>query len=107
MTASNKTKSMYQRIYDVVRSIPLGRVMTYGQVAKLAGGCSARNVGYAMAALPFDSGVPWQRVINAKGEVSPRVDGRGHLIQRQVLETEGVIFNKKGKVDLKLYRWNK
>ena len=88
-----------------MRSIPEGKVMTYGQVAKLAGGCSARNVGYAMAALPFDSGVPWQRVINAKGEVSPRVDGRGHLIQRQVLEAEGVEFSKNGKVDLAIYRW--
>ncbi len=104
---ADSSKSMYRRIYDVVRRIPPGKVMTYGQVAKLAGGCSARNVGYAMAALPFDSGVPWQRVINAKGEVSPRVDGRGHLIQRQVLEAEGVVFNEKGKVDLELYRWNK
>lgn len=103
----NNSKSMYKRIYDIVRSIPAGRVMTYGQVAKLAGGCSARNVGYAMAALPFDSGVPWQRVINAKGEVSPRVDGRGHLIQRQVLEAEGVVFSKNGKVDLGIYRWTR
>ncbi len=98
---------MYQRIYAIVRSIPIGKIMTYGQVAKLAGGCSARNVGYAMASLPFDSGIPWQRVINVKGEVSPRVDGRGHVIQRQILEAEGVVFNNKGKVDLSIYRWHK
>jgi methylated-DNA-protein-cysteine methyltransferase-like protein len=96
---------MYRRIYEIVCSIPVGNVMTYGQVAKVAGGCSARNVGYAMAALPFDSGVPWQRVINAKGEVSPRENGQGHLIQRQILEAEGVVFNKKGKVDLARYLW--
>jgi methylated-DNA-protein-cysteine methyltransferase-like protein len=97
---------MYGRIYRVVRSIPPGKVMTYGQVAGKAGGCSARNVGYAMAALPFDSDVPWQRVINAKGEVSRRLDGTGHLVQRQVLEIEGVRFSKNGKVDLSDYGWN-
>jgi len=98
--------SMYQRIYYVVRSISSGKVMTYGQVAKMAGGCSARNVGYAMSSLPFNTDVPWQRVINAKGEISQRTNGQGDLIQRQILEAEGVVFNEKGQVDLLMYRWN-
>lgn len=97
---------MYKRIYAIVRQIPAGYVMTYGQVARKAGGCSARNVGYAMAALPFGSGVPWQRVINAKGEVSPRTSSNGDLIQRRILEAEGVTFNEKGKVDLARFGWN-
>ena len=65
--------STYQRIYDVVRRIPAGRVATYGQVAALAGlPGHARQVGYALHALEDHSGVPWQRVINAGGRVSPR-----------------------------------
>lgn len=79
--------------------------MTYGQIASIVGSCGARNVGYAMSSVPFEEDVPWQRVINAKGEVSPRVDGRGHLIQRQLLEQEGIIFSENGKIDLKKYKW--
>ncbi len=105
MERSNINGSMYQRIYSIVRSIPFGKIMTYGQVAKKAGGCSARNVGYAMAALPFDSDVPWQRVINAKGCISQRADGNGNLVQRQILEAEGVSFNDNGRVDLLVYRY--
>lgn len=80
--------------------------MTYGQVAELAGRCSARNVGYAMASLPYGSNVPWQRVVNAKGEVSPRTGGDGAVIQRQILEIEGVEFKANQKIDLKIYRAN-
>ena len=59
---------LYERIYLVVRQIPPGKVATYGQVAQITGNCTARMVGYAMAACPDD--VPWQRVINAQGKVS-------------------------------------
>lgn len=103
MSQTGKVGSMYQRIYQVVRSIPAGKVTTYGQVAKLAGGCSARNVGYAMSSLPFNTDVPWQRVINVKGEISQRTDGNGDLIQRQILEGEGVTFNAKNQVDLVVF----
>lgn len=102
---NKSTSGMYRRIYHVVRSIPQGSVMTYGQVARIAGGCSARNVGYAMAALPFASDIPWQRVINAKGEISLRMDGFGHLSQRQILEAEGIKFDSKGRVDLAVFGW--
>ena len=57
---------LYQRIYGVIRRIPKGRVSTYGSVAKLIG-CGARQVGYAMAALPDATGVPWHRVVNFRG----------------------------------------
>ena len=91
----------YERIYEVVRRIPKGRVATYGQIAELVGRVGARQVGYALHALK-DHRVPWQRVINHKGEISLRVDP-GH--QREKLEAEGVVFNHKGRVDLSRFRW--
>ena len=98
--------SNYRRIYAVVRRIPSGRVATYGQVAKLAGlPGHARQVGYALHALAVDSGVPWQRVINARGEVSPRSDPGMDRVQRQLLESEGVTFDRRGRVDLARTQW--
>ena len=94
----------YQIIYRLVRRIPRGRVATYGQLANLAGGGRrARYVGYAMHAAP--DGIPWHRVINAKGEVSPRARGDSHELQRLLLEAEGVEFDLRGRVDLKRFAW--
>jgi alkylated DNA nucleotide flippase Atl1/3-methyladenine DNA glycosylase AlkD len=98
----------YERIYEVVRRIPPGRVATYGQVAALAGlGGRARQVGYALHALPEGSSVPWHRVINARGEISPRSEpepGREGY-QRFLLEEEEVLFDLAGRVDLERFRW--
>ena len=65
---------------------------------------SARAVGFALNQLPDNSDVPWQRVINSQGKVSPRRNSEGHLIQKIILEEEGVVFEK-SVVDLKKYRW--
>jgi methylated-DNA-protein-cysteine methyltransferase-like protein len=90
----------------VVRQIPRGAVATYGQVAELAGyPRQARQVGWILSGLPDGTDVPWQRVINAKGEVSPRAFGDSHLEQRALLEAEGVSFNARGRVDLRAHRW--
>jgi methylated-DNA-protein-cysteine methyltransferase-like protein len=97
--------SLYSRIYAQVRRIPKGRVSTYGRVAKLVGGTGARQVGYAMAALPTGSSVPWQRVVNHKGEISLRSNGQPDLRQRRLLEAEGVGFNLRGRIDLKRFAW--
>ncbi len=102
---SLKNAPVYERIYAVVRQIPPGKVATYGQVAKFVGGCTARMVGYAMAALPFDTDVPWQRVINAQGKISPRAGGSGGALQRQILEAEGVTFSKSGRVNFNEAGW--
>jgi methylated-DNA-protein-cysteine methyltransferase-like protein len=100
------TSPHYERIWAVVRRIPRGRVATYGQVAGLAGlEGHARQAGYAMHALPPDSNVPWHRVINSRGEVSPRTSGDSHELQRLLLEDEGVVFDLRGRCDLKKYRW--
>ncbi|MEZ4729718.1 MAG: MGMT family protein [Caldilineaceae bacterium] len=69
---SSTNQPLYQRIYTMVQQIPPGQVVTYGQVAALVGNCTARMVGYAMAALDGSADVPWQRVINAQGKISPR-----------------------------------
>jgi methylated-DNA-protein-cysteine methyltransferase-like protein len=101
--------SLYRRIYTAVRRIPTGRVSTYGRIAKLANAPSPRVVGYAMASLPSGSDVPWQRVVNHKGEISLRKGGigSGELRQRQALEAEGVYLDLTGRIDLKRYGWPK
>ena len=102
---ANDSKPLYERIYDMVRKIPLGKVGTYGQIAKLVGNCSARMVGYAMAALRDGryADVPWQRVINAQGRISSH--GIGSTVQRMMLEEEGIVFDSKARIDLRIYRW--
>jgi len=97
---------LYERIYAVVRQIPQGKVASYGQISKLTG-TTARQVGYAMAALSQDSKIPWQRLVNSKGEISRRSRGEGHEYQRLLLEAEGVALNSSGKIDLDRYAWEK
>ncbi len=96
----------YDRIYAVVRCIPRGHVATYGQVAELAGlGGHARQVGYALHALMTERAVPWHRVVNARGQISLRAEPGGDLIQRQLLEREGVNFDTADRLELSRYRW--
>ncbi|MGD8868478.1 MAG: MGMT family protein [Gemmatimonadales bacterium] len=99
-------EGIYERIYNVIRRIPRGRVATYGQIARLAGiPGHARQVGYALNALAEDSGVPWHRVINARGEVSKRSEPGDERIQRELLEGEGVRFDGRGRLALDRYGW--
>jgi methylated-DNA-protein-cysteine methyltransferase-like protein len=104
--ADLRNAPLYDRIYAVTRQIPSGKVSTYGQIATIVGGgCTARQVGYAMAALRSgDKSVPWQRVINSQGEISLRA-GQGGARQRQLLEGEGVEFDAQGRTDFNLFGW--
>lgn len=96
----------YELIWRVVRKIPRGRVATYGQIAELAGlEGHARKVGYALHNLHERSNVPWHRVINAKGEISPRSAGDSHELQRLLLEAEGIVVDLRGRIDLERFRW--
>ncbi len=95
----------YEEIYALVRQIPPGKVATYGQIAALVGGCTARMVGYAMAATPESSGVPWQRVINYKGKISPHGFGYGSALQRVLLEEEGIVFDEQERIDMQRFGW--
>jgi methylated-DNA-protein-cysteine methyltransferase-like protein len=101
-----KNRSLYEKIYAVVRQIPRGKTASYGQIAKIVGRCGARNVGYAMAALSFNDTVPWHRVINSKAEISPRSARGEESVQRQLLEAEGVRFDHKGRVNLEDVGWD-
>jgi methylated-DNA-protein-cysteine methyltransferase-like protein len=98
----------YRRIYSVISNIPRGKVATYGQIASKAGlGKNARLVGYALSALPEHLDIPWHRVINSRGEISYSDSRSGHdHLQLKLLETEGIKFDDKGKVDMDRFNWN-
>ena len=100
-----RSTGIHKSIHRIVRLIPPGRVATYGQIAAFAGRCTPRMVGYAMAAIPSGSDVPWHRVINSRGTISLRSGSDGHDIQRGLLESEGVVFDEHGRVDLDRYLW--
>ena len=104
MSGGKATSSTYQAIYATVRRIPKGRVASYGQVAAVAGLASAaRQVGYALHALPTGSTVPWHRVVNAQGAISLR--DHHALTQRMLLEREGVRFDARGRADMARFGW--
>ena len=103
----------YIQVWEIVRLIPHGQVMTYGQIAAILPtpeGVSERAyraqgprwVGRAMAQAP--GVVPWQRVVNASGKISPRKSG-GHHIQRHLLRAEGIVFDEQDRIDLDQYLW--
>jgi methylated-DNA-protein-cysteine methyltransferase-like protein len=101
-----KDAPLYERIYAVICQVPPGKVSTYGQIAAIVGrSCTAREVGYALAALKAgDRGVPWQRVINSQGEIS--LPDEGGEIQRRLLEAEGIGFDARGRIDLDRFGWD-
>jgi len=100
-----QVKNRYDQVYELVGLIPPGRVATYGQIASYVDRCTPRMVGYAMAATPQGKDIPWHRVINSQGRVSIRANGERDIMQQLLLEAEGVIFNKNGKVDLNTVGW--
>ena len=90
-------------VYGFVRTIPRGRVVTYGQIAALLGAPrAARAVGQAMRHCP--GGLPWHRVVNARGGISVRGTVGSMLTQRILLEQEGVTV-RRGRLALDRYRW--
>ncbi len=94
-----------QRVYEIVNEIPIGRVMTYGQIAEILGaGYTPRTVGFVMHAADTEN-VPWQRVINSQGSCSTGKMTMPINLQQKMLEDEGVVFNEKGRCDLNIYRW--
>src|SRR5919202_1671220 len=100
-----ETPAYRDRVYEIVRRIPSGRVMTYGQIAELLGeGYTPRTVGFVMHAADEET-TPWHRVINSQGACST-----GRIIlppdkQQRMLESEGVVFDARGRCDLGRYRW--
>ena len=96
----------FEKIYDVVRRIPKGKVATYGQIATLAGNLHwSRVVGYALHSNPDPEGIPCFRVVNRFGELSSAFAFGGINRQQELLEAEGIEV-RDNKVDLKIYLWN-
>ena len=96
--------STFEKIYEVVRNIPKGRVATYGQVAALAGNPRwARVVGYALHVNPAPGIIPCHRVVNREGKVAPGFAFGGAGVQRGLLESEGIVFESDGTIDLEKY----
>ena len=100
--ANKDSDGFFPAVYEVVRQIPRGRVISYGQIARLLGfPRAARQVGWAMRKCPDE--LPWQRVIKADGSIA----GGGYAeLRRALLEAEGVPFLPDGRVDLKACQWN-
>lgn len=102
MTTKQGNPEYRERVYKIVRRIPRGRVMTYGQIAELLGeGYTPRTVGFAMHSSP--DGTPWHRVLNAQGATSTGRVVLPHDKQQRLLEQEGVVFNQNNRCDLETY----
>ena len=98
-------KNYRERVYAIVRQMPLGRVMPYGQIAQILGqGYTPRTVGYVMHGADTDN-VPWQRVINSQGKCSTGKMTVPVNLQQTMLEQEGVVFDAKERCDLSKYLW--
>lgn len=96
--------TVFERIYEVVKSIPKGKVATYGQVALLAGNPRwSRVVGYALHNNPAPGIIPCHRVVNREGRVAAAFVFGGENAQKALLENEGIVFEKDGRIDLKKY----
>jgi methylated-DNA-protein-cysteine methyltransferase-like protein len=108
MAKTEKRESSYKKIYKIVLKVPEGKIATYGQVARLAGlPGHARQVGYALHALPDNSGVPWFRVVNSKGQLSFPVESPEFMVQAKILEAEGIEFDCLMQIDLQKFGWKK
>ena len=105
---SARTPRFHRLVYQLVRRVPRGKVVTYGQVAAILGQPrAARAVGQALRMMPraLVEVVPWQRVINASGRISFRGEVLRPELQRDLLEREGVEFSRGGTVDLRRFLW--
>lgn len=102
-----QTDQAVAAICAVIARIPKGWIATYGQIAAMAGlPRRARLVGHILQNLDSASKLPWHRVVNAKGEISTGLSRNGgDLVQRRLLEKEGVEFNDRGRFNLERFRW--
>ena len=99
----------FEKVYNLVRKIPKGKVATYGQIALMIGNPKlSRVVGYAMSSCPYND-VPCHRIVNRLGELAKSFGESGNELQKYLLEKEGVKFNKNNRINLenaKNYFWH-
>jgi len=93
----------YDRIYQIIRNIPRGKVATYKLISQIEGTCTPRMVGYALSKSKPNMNLPWHRVINSRGEISLK-DEESMLLQKDMLESEGVVFAS-NKINLGVFMW--
>lgn len=105
-------RTFYEKVYVLVRQIPIGKVSSYGRVAAMLGSAgAARQVGYAMSALKSKANnetyadIPWQRVINHQGKITIKGSEHGRLRQAELLKEEGVNVDKNLQVDMDVFLW--
>lgn len=94
------SEGFFEKVYDIVKQIPKGKVMSYGQIAKMLGQPrSARIVGWALHSNPNPSEIPCHRVVNSKGMISSGFAFGGSDVQKKMLEDEGIVFDENGKIE--------
>lgn len=93
----------YQEVYKIVSMIPEGKIITYGQIAIMVGGITARQAGYAMRTAPL--GLPAHRVVSSTGKLAPEYVFGSREMQRAVLEKEGITFTAAGNICVKKHLW--
>ena len=107
--AQGDTAALFARIYEVVQQVPRGQVATYGQIALIAGASTPRLVGRALRELPPRRKVPWHRIVNSQGKISPRdgqdPKGSPDREQQRRLKAEGVFLDRQGRVDFASVAW--
>ncbi len=89
-------------VYDLVNEVPKGEVASYGMIASLLPGVTARMVGRALSQMPAEMKTPWHRIVQSSGAIAPR---DGAQKQRDLLAAEGVVFRQNGGIDWKNHRW--
>jgi len=105
--STREASGFFADVYAMVRRIPRGKVATYGQIARLLGASrAARAVGWAMHGTPKGSRVPWHRVVQQGGSLSPTVSPSDPGRQRRLLLREGVTFRLDGRIDLAAHQWS-
>ncbi len=99
--------NFFERVYEVVRKIPYGKVTSYGAIAKYLGAArSARMVGWAMNASHGDESIPAHRVVNRKGLLTGKHHFGGINLMQQLLENEGIVIKEAKIVDLESVYWD-
>jgi len=102
---TNRGNYLTSYIIALIKSIPIGKVATYGQIAGLAGNHRAtRLVVWTLNSASRKEGLPWYRVVNSQGAISLK-PGRGYEEQKRLLESEGIKFNKNNKINLDMFQW--
>jgi len=104
--ATSKAHSFSERVKDIIKRIPRGKVATYGQIAALAGNPRAtRLVVWILNSSSQKDKLPWHRVVNSKGQISLKPN-YGYEIQKELLCQEGIKFDKNNSIDFKCYLWS-